>query len=159
VHAHGGSDYLQPGFFHALAQELPDTMLFAQARRGGRLVAGALFLETARGLYGRYWGCDRNIEFLHFETAYYAGIERCIERGIPLFEAGAQGEHKLLRGFVPAPTYSSHWMRHPGLHQAICDLTAREAPAVTEHMAFLAEHGPYKHEDAGAGAGETEPDG
>jgi uncharacterized protein len=147
VYAHGGADYLQPGFFHALAQELPDTMLFAQARRRRRLVAGALFFETAQGLYGRYWGCDENIEFLHFETAYYAGIERCIARGIPLFEAGAQGEHKLLRGFLPSPTYSSHWMRHPGLHQAICDLTVREARAVNERMGWLAEHGPFKHED------------
>lgn len=155
VYAHGGADYLQPGFFHALAQELPDTMLFAQARRRRRLVAGALFFETAHGLYGRYWGCDQNIEFLHFETAYYAGIERCIARGIPLFEAGAQGEHKLLRGFLPAPTYSSHWMRHPGLHQAIVELTAREAPAVEERMRWMAEHGPYKHEDGedGEGAG------
>ena len=154
VYAHGGSDYLQPGFFHALAQELPDTMLFAQARRGRRLVAGALFLETAGGLYGRYWGCDENIELLHFETAYHAGIERCIARGIPLFEAGAQGEHKLLRGFEPAPTYSSHWMRHPGLHQAISDLTAREARSVAEHMRYLAEHGPYKREDPGPDTGD-----
>jgi predicted N-acyltransferase len=152
VYAHGGADYLQPGFFHALAQELPDTMLFAQARQRQRLVAGALFFETAHGLYGRYWGCDQNIEFLHFETAYYAGIERCIARGIPLFEAGAQGEHKLLRGFLPSPTYSSHWMRHPGLHQAISDLTARESQAMDERMAWLAEHGPYKHEDAGPDA-------
>lgn len=156
VYAHGGADYLQPGFFHALAQELPDTMLFAQARRRRRLVAGALFFETAHGLYGRYWGCDQQIEFLHFETAYYAGIERCIARGIPLFEAGAQGEHKLLRGFLPSPTYSSHWMRHPGLHQAICELTAREARAVDERMVWLAEHGPFKHEDGG---GEPEAGG
>jgi predicted N-acyltransferase len=153
VYAHGGADYLQPGFFHALAQELPETMLFAQARRRRRLIAGALFFETAHGLYGRYWGCDQNIEFLHFETAYYAGIERCIARNIPLFEAGAQGEHKLLRGFLPAPTYSSHWMRHPGLHQAICELTAREARAMEERMRWMAEHGPFRHEDGGEEAG------
>lgn len=147
VHAHGGMDYLQPGFFHALAQELPDTMLFAQARRRKRLVAGALFLETAQGLYGRYWGADQNVEFLHFETAYYAGIERCIARGIPLFEAGAQGEHKLLRGFMPSLTYSCHWMRHPGLHDAITDFVVREAEAVEERIGWLAEHGPYKRGD------------
>lgn len=153
VHQHGGMDYLQPGFFHALAEELPEVMLFAQARRRRRLVAGALFFETAHGLYGRYWGCDEDIPFLHFETAYHAGIERCIARGIPLFEAGAQGEHKLLRGFMPSPTYSSHWMRHPGLHRAISDLTAREAVAVEERMAWLAEHGPYRHEDEPGAAG------
>lgn len=154
VHAHGGMDYLQPGFFHALAQELPETMLFAQARRRAKLVAGALFFETAQGLYGRYWGADQNIELLHFETAYYAGIERCIERGIPLFEAGAQGEHKLLRGFMPSLTYSCHWMRHPGLHEAIADFVAREAHAVEERIAWLAEHGPYRR---GEGEGEPEP--
>jgi predicted N-acyltransferase len=154
VHAHGGMDYLQPGFFHALAQELPETMLFAQARRRGRLVGGALFFETALGLYGRYWGADQNIEFLHFETAYYAGIERCISRGIPLFEAGAQGEHKLLRGFMPSLTYSSHWMRHPGLQEAIADFLAREARSVEERIEWLAEHGPYKQGDD---EGEGEP--
>jgi hypothetical protein len=155
VHAHGGMDYLQPGFFHALAQELPETMLFAQARRRGKIVAGALFFETPQGLYGRYWGADQNIEFLHFETAYYAGIERCIARGIPLFEAGAQGEHKLLRGFLPSLTYSSHWMRHPGLHEAITDFLAREVHGVEERIQWLAEHGPYKQ---GEGEGD-DPEG
>ena len=144
VFAHGGMDYLRPGFFHELAQQLPDSMLFAQAQQGGRLLAGALFLETAQGLYGRYWGCEEDIELLHFETAYYAGIERCIDRGIPLFEAGAQGEHKLLRGFEPSPTHSCHWIRHPGLHQAICEFLALEAQRVAQRMEGLASYGPYK---------------
>lgn len=147
VFAHGGMDYLQPGFFEAVARELPEQMLFAQAQRGGELIAGALFFETARGLFGRYWGCEREVEFLHFETAYYAGIERCIERGTPLFEAGAQGEHKLLRGFLPSLTYSSHWMRHRGLHEAICEFVHREARQVRARMAELAEAGPYRRED------------
>ncbi len=147
VWEHGGMDYLQPGFFAAAAEALPETMLFAQARRDGALVAGALFFETQQGLYGRYWGCEADIEFLHFETAYYAGIERCIERGIPLFEAGAQGEHKLLRGFVPSPTYSSHLMRHPGFHEAISEHLANEARGVAQRMTWLSEHGPYKCEE------------
>lgn len=147
VFAHGGMDYLRPGFFHELARQLPDSMLFAQARRGDRIVAGALFLETGQGLYGRYWGCDDEMAFLHFETAYYAGIERCIERGIPLFEAGAQGEHKLLRGFMPSPTYSCHWLRHPGLHEAVCAHLDQDARMVAQRMERLAAHGPYRCEE------------
>jgi predicted N-acyltransferase len=82
---------------------------------------------------------------LHFETAYYAGIERAIVRGLPLFEAGAQGEHKLLRGFDPMPTYSAHWIRHPGLAAAIEDYTRREAVAVAAEIAELGKFGPYRH--------------
>jgi uncharacterized protein len=147
VFAHGGMDYLRPGFFQELARQLPDSMQLAQARRDGRLVAGALFLETGGGLYGRYWGCDEEVELLHFETAYYAGIERCIERAIPLFEAGAQGEHKLLRGFLPSPTYSCHWILHPGLHEAVCAFLDQEARTVAARMAGLAAYGPYRSED------------
>lgn len=144
VHAHGGMDYLQPRFFHHLVELVPEQMLIARARRAGRMIAGAFFMETGQGLYGRYWGCDDDVELLHFETAYYAGIERCIARGIPLFEAGAQGEHKLLRGFLPSPTYSAHWLRHPGLFAAISDFCAREQPAVAARMAELETFGPYK---------------
>lgn len=146
VWEHGGMDYLRPRFFHHLAELMPEAMLFAQARRADELVAGALFFETPRGLYGRYWGCQEGIEFLHFETAYYAGIERCIERRIPLFEAGAQGEHKLLRGFLPAPTYSCHWFAHSGLHEGIGGFVATERMEVRHRMARLAECGPYKAE-------------
>jgi predicted N-acyltransferase len=141
---HGGHDYLRPGFFHRLAETLPDEMLIAEVAAEGRTVAGALFFETAGGLYGRYWGTDRPIELLHFETSYYAAIERCIERGTPLFEAGAQGEHKLLRGFLPSPTYSAHWLRHPALDEAIGDFCAREAHGVAMRMRALAEHAPYR---------------
>lgn len=148
VHAHGGMDYLRPGFFRHLAEQAGERMFFAQARRGGDLIAGALFFETEHGLYGRYWGCDEEIEFLHFETAYYAGIERCIERRIPLFEAGAQGEHKLLRGFMPRATHSCHSFRHPGLAAGIEEFLAHERRDVTARMARLAEHGPYRSESS-----------
>jgi hypothetical protein len=144
---HGGRDYLRPGFFHALARHLPDAMRMVEVVAGGKRVAGALFLETDRALYGRYWGADVHVDLLHFETAYYAGIERAIARGLPLFEAGAQGEHKLLRGFDPAPTYSAHWIRHPGLAAAIEDYTRREAAAVTEQIAEAAKFGPYRRAD------------
>jgi uncharacterized protein len=144
VEAHGGHDYLREGFFHLLAAELPDELVFAEVRAGGAPIAGAVFLETAQGLYGRYWGSDRHVEFLHFETAYYAGIERCIARGIPLFEAGAQGEHKLVRGFEPARTHSAHWIRDPRLFGAVRDFLAREHAAVAAHMAELADAGPFR---------------
>jgi predicted N-acyltransferase len=143
--AHGGRDYLRPGFFHALAKHLPEAMRMVEVVAGGKRVAGALFLETDAALYGRYWGADVHLDLLHFETAYYAGIERAIVRGLPLFEAGAQGEHKLLRGFDPMPTYSAHWIRHPGLAAAIEDYTRREAVAVAAEIAELGKLGPYRH--------------
>jgi predicted N-acyltransferase len=151
--AHGGRDYLRPGFFHALARHLPEAMRMVEVVAGGKRVAGALFLETDAALYGRYWGADVHVDLLHFETAYYAGIERAIARGLPLFEAGAQGEHKLLRGFDAAPTYSAHWIRHPGLAAAIEDYTRREAEAVAAEIAQAAQFGPYR----AAGGNDDEP--
>ncbi len=141
---HGGQDYLRPGFFARLVELIPQRVQFARVRRGDDVVAGALYLETDQALYGRYWGCAEEIEFLHFETAYYAGIERCIERGLSLFEAGAQGEHKLLRGFTPAPTYSSHWIRHDGLRDAVRRFVAEEREALPSYMKELEQFAPYK---------------
>ena len=146
VHEHGGIDYLQPGFFDRLAELLPDRVRVAQARRGGDMVAGALFLETPGALYGRYWGADIGADLLHFETAYYAAIEHCIGRGIPVFEAGAQGEHKLLRGFAPAAIHSAHWIRHPDLAAGVRRFVAEEARAVREHMRELEAYLPYRTE-------------
>ncbi len=150
---HGGHDYLRPGFFHQVAAALPAETWIAEVSLGGRAVAGALFFETPHGLYGRYWGSDVEIDCLHFETAYYAGIERCIARGLPLFEAGAQGDHKLVRGFDPSPTYSAHWLRHPGLAAAIGEFVGRERAAVTRQMAELASYGPYRHTDGDGNEG------
>jgi hypothetical protein len=144
---HGGHDYLRPGFFHRLAETMPDELLVAEVRVKGKPAAGALFLETPAALYGRYWGTDVAVELLHFETAYYAGIERAISRRLPRFEAGAQGEHKLVRGFAPSPTCSAHWLRHPGLRAAIEGYLRREAPSVRAHMEELATLLPYRHGD------------
>ncbi len=144
VDEHGGRDYLRPGFVHRLAELLPDAMRVVEVTAGGRRVAGALFFETAHALYGRYWGCDVDLDCLHFETAYYAGIDRAIARGLPLFEAGAQGEHKLLRGFLPSPTYSAHWIRHAGLGAAVEDHCRGEARAVAAEIAELAKFAPYR---------------
>ena len=144
---HGGRDYLRPGFFHHLAESMPDVFRMVEVVAGGKRIAGALFLETERALYGRYWGADVHVDLLHFETAYYAGIERAIVKQLPLFEAGAQGEHKLLRGFDPAPTYSAHWIRHPGLAAAIADHCEREATVIAGELAEMAKFGPYRAAD------------
>jgi predicted N-acyltransferase len=156
---HGGRDYLRPGFFHALAKYLPDAMRMVEVVAGGKRVAGALFLETERALYGRYWGADVHVDLLHFETAYYAGIERAIDRKLALFEAGAQGEHKLLRGFDPMPTYSAHWIRDPGLAAAIEDYTRREAVAVAAEIDQLARFGPYRSAQGDAPEGKDDDGG
>lgn len=146
THRHGGEDYLRPGFFDRLVERLPHRVQFARVRRGDRTVAGALYLETEQALYGRYWGCVEEVDFLHFEVAYYQGIERCIRHGRALFEAGAQGEHKLLRGFTPSPTYSSHWIRHPGLRDAVRRFLREEAAALPPYMAELDRFSPYKRD-------------
>jgi predicted N-acyltransferase len=146
VAAHGGSAYLEHGFFPALVRHMPDAVLMARATRRGRAVAGALFLESDRALYGRYWGATEDVPLLHFEVTCYLGIERCIDRGTRLYEAGAQGGHKLLRGFEPSPTHSAHRMFHPGLDRAIRQFLREERMAVTHHMARLARVGPFKQE-------------
>lgn len=148
---HYGQDYLQPGFFNEVVKLQPERVVWAKVEREGRTIAGALYWETEKALYGRYWGCDEEVEFLHFEAAYYAGIERCLSKGTPLFEAGAQGEHKLIRGFSPAPTYSSHWFRHGGLAAAVEQFVREEAAAVRGHMAELATLLPFREGDGGAG--------
>ena len=145
VRAHGGTPYLRPGFFARLVERAPERVVFARARRGGVTAAGALFLETERALYGRYWGADLELDCLHFELAYYAAVERCIERAIPLFEAGAQGEHKLLRGFEPVLTRSAHWIRNPELSRAVEGFLAAEARELEAHARELAAYLPYKH--------------
>jgi hypothetical protein len=142
---HGGQDYLQPGFFVELQRRLPNRVRFARVRREGETIAGALYLQTEQALYGRYWGCSQDVDCLHFETAYYAGIEHCIEQGLPLFEAGAQGEHKLLRGFTPSPTYSAHWIRNPGLRDAIRRFLREERSALPAYMRELRKFLPYKN--------------
>lgn len=144
VHEHGGFDYLRPGFFEKAAKHLPETMYFARAKQAGKIIAGALFFETDEALYGRYWGADQHCEFLHFEVAYYAGIERCIQRDLRLFEAGAQGEHKLLRGFEPALTHSAHLMADPKFDSAIRGFLRQEEAGVQHRMRELSEFGPYR---------------
>lgn len=146
---HGNEGYLTPEFFELMPTLLPQRARFARVTQGGEIVAGALYFQTEHALYGRYWGCRREIPFLHFEVAYYAGIEHCIREGLPLFEAGAQGEHKLLRGFLPARTYSNHWMRHEGLRDGVERFLRGEAAELSMYMQQLSRFSPYRKDSDG----------
>ena len=139
-----GRPYLTRSFFSLLGQEMADKVLLIFAERDGRPIAGALNLIGADTLYGRYWGCSEDVPFLHFELCYYQAIDAAIERGLTTVEAGAQGEHKLARGYEPTPTYSAHYIRDPAFRRAIADFLARERDAVAADGAFLAELTPFR---------------
>jgi predicted N-acyltransferase len=117
------------------------------ARRGGRYIAGALNLLGGGILFGRNWGAREYVPLLHFETCYYQAIDFAIAHGLNKVEAGAQGEHKLLRGYLPEATYSAHYIAHPGLRRAVDDYLARERAAVAEDIGELAKSGPFKKGD------------
>jgi len=121
-----GRQYLTREFFTLLGKHFRRNMCFIGAWRGRELIAGAVNLEKAGVLYGRYWGCFREVRFLHFNVCYYAGIEHCIARGLERYEPGAGGEYKWLRGFDPALTRSMHYLAHPGLRKAVADFLKRE---------------------------------
>jgi predicted N-acyltransferase len=140
----GRSAYLTPRFWPLLGERLGDAVVLMLAERDGEPVAGALNLIGREALYGRNWGCLVDAPFLHFELCYYRAIEFAIEHRIPRVEAGAQGEHKIQRGYLPVPTWSAHWIAHPGLRRAIADFLARERRAVEEETAALATLSPFR---------------
>ena len=139
-----GHPYLTRDFFSRVGQSMADQILVVLAKRSGRYIAGALNFSGEGVLYGRNWGCTEFVPFLHFETCYYQAIAFAIARGLKRVEAGAQGAHKLLRGYMPAATYSAHYIAHPGLRRAVDDYLSRERPAVADHIEELAEHGPFR---------------
>ena len=139
-----GHPYLTREFFSRIGASMADQILLVMAKRNGRYIAGALNFFGDGILFGRNWGCSEFVPFLHFETCYYQAIEFAIARGLNKVEAGAQGEHKLLRGYMPATTYSAHYIAHPGLRRAVDDYLKREREAVAEHIGELAEHGPFR---------------
>jgi predicted N-acyltransferase len=114
------------------------------AERGSEAVAGALCLRGGDTLYGRYWGAGEHIPGLHFETCYYQGIEYCLREGLTRFEPGAQGEHKLARGFLPTMVHSHHWIAHEGFREALREWCAQETASVRRYAATLATHSPFK---------------
>jgi predicted N-acyltransferase len=139
-----GSAYLTPKFFPLLSERLGDAVVLMLARDHGRPVAGALNLMGADALYGRNWGCVRDYPFLHFELCYYRAIDFAIAHGLQRVEAGAQGEHKIQRGYLPVPTYSAHWIAHSGLRRAVADFLEHERPARLAEMAELATASPFR---------------
>lgn len=137
-------------FFREIGRTLGERILLVLARRGTHTVAAAISYAGEHTLYGRHWGCAEEFDALHFEACYYQGIEHCLERGLKRFEPGAQGEHKVARGFEPVLTHSAHWIAHPGFRQAIDAFLGRERPAVVEHARALAERLPYRSGEAAA---------
>ena len=136
------------GFFMEVAERMPDQMLLVLADNAdGECVAGALMYRGADTLYGRHWGCVEEIDSLHFEACYYQGIDYCIEHGLRRFEPGAQGEHKIPRGFLPTLTRSAHWLVDERLRPAVADFCERERAAVAEYMDEAASAAPYKAPD------------
>ncbi|HKF73663.1 MAG TPA: GNAT family N-acetyltransferase [Stellaceae bacterium] len=143
-HRWGGA-YLTRGFFELLHRRLADRVVLVMARQGQRYVAGALNLLGSDTLYGRNWGCSGNHPFLHFEVCYYRAIDFAIERGLARVEAGAQGQHKIQRGYLPMPTYSAHWVRDRGFARAIENFLERERVAVAAEMdALTQELSPFR---------------
>lgn len=151
-HEHGQSPYLGRDFFTAIARDIPERLHLVIARDAVGPVAAALFLHQADTLYGRYWGCLRRIDGLHFETCYYQGIELCLRLGLSGFDPGTQGEHKLLRGFAPVVTQSLHWVAEPGFMRAIGEFTRAEAADVRRYMAAAREALPYRQQEGGDGS-------
>jgi uncharacterized protein len=142
--AHHSTPYLNLAFFRRLGETLPEHVLLVLAELDGKPIAGALNIFSPSALYGRYWGALGHLPMLHFETCYYQALEFCIERGIALFEGGAQGEHKLARGFMPVQTWSAHWLKHPQFADAVEKFLARESAGIENYVDELNERSPFK---------------
>jgi uncharacterized protein len=139
-----GSPYLTRKCFSLLGETMADQVLLILAKRGGRYVAGALNFIGSDALYGRYWGGIEEHPYLHFEVCYYHAIEFAIAHKLARVEAGAQGAHKLARGYLPVETYSAHYIADPGLRRAVADYLKRERLAVAREIALLSEDSPYR---------------
>jgi predicted N-acyltransferase len=142
-----GHPYLTRDFFSRIGASMADQIVLILAKRGSTHIAGALNLMGENILFGRNWGALDYVPFLHFETCYYQAIDFAIAQGLSKVEAGAQGEHKLLRGYMPEETYSAHYIAHKGLRRAVDQFLAEERQAVSEHIGELARHGPFRKEN------------
>ena len=143
-HRKWGSPYLNRQTFSLLGERMADQLLLIFAMEDGRPIAGALNMIGSDTLYGRYWGCLSQRPMLHFETCYYQAIDYAIAHGLTYVEAGAQGGHKLARGYAPVLTHSAHWIAHEGLRDAIADYLDRERDAVDADQDYLNERTPFK---------------
>jgi hypothetical protein len=123
---------------------MADRCLLILARRGGQPIAGALNLIGGDCLYGRYWGALESLPCLHFELCYYQAIEHAIRHRLPRVEAGAQGDHKLARGYLPVTTFSAHWIENTAFRSAVARYLAEERRAIAEERQMLAEYAPFR---------------
>ncbi|KAB7771838.1 GNAT family N-acetyltransferase [Xanthomonas maliensis] len=142
---YGNSPALTPAFFSHIAREMPHNFLIFLAVQDDQPLAGALCLRGGDTLYGRYWG-GANLPGLHFETCYYQGIAYCLREGLTRFEPGAQGQHKIARGFLPTLVRSRHWIADPGFREPLADWCAQERAEVEQHAAALLRHSPFRQD-------------
>ncbi|MFD2110990.1 GNAT family N-acetyltransferase [Thiorhodococcus fuscus] len=140
----GGLPTLTLPFFQAIAQDMGENLLLVLAYQGNRIVAAAFNLVGRHSLYGRHWGCTEDFHSLHFEACYYQGLEYCIEQGLNRFEPGAQGEHKVSRGFLPTRTWSGHWVADPTFRAAIARFLEQDTRGMDEYLAAMQTHSPYR---------------
>jgi predicted N-acyltransferase len=141
---HHSTPYLNLDFFLRIGATMPDNILLVIAELEGRAIAASLVIHDADTLYGRYWGALEHVPCLHFEAAYYQPLEFCIEQGIATFEGGAQGEHKMARGFLPTKTWSAHWLAHPSFANAVENFLQREAGGIDDYLDELNERSPFR---------------
>ncbi len=139
-----GRPYLNRTLFSLLGERMSEQILLVMAKRNGKYIAGALNFIGSDTLFGRNWGCTEHHPFLHFELCYYQAIEFAIERKLSRVEAGAQGAHKLARGYLPTTTYSAHWIAHEGLSGAVADYLENERQAIEMESQELSEHAPFR---------------
>jgi len=142
--AHWSTPYLNIDFFLRIGASMPDNLMLVLAKRADQPIAAALGIYDDRRLYGRYWGAIEHVPCLHFECCYYQMIEFAIERRLRVFEGGAQGSHKIARGLDPVPTFSAHWLAHPGMHEAVRRFLAQEGASVAHAIDELGEHSSFK---------------
>ena len=142
----GQAGYLNMAFFQSMRTSMQDSLVMFCALKGDLLIAAALCFKDSQTLYGRYWGCEQEYEFLHFETCYYQGIDFCIANQLQRFDPGAQGEHKIPRGFEPIQTFSNHVILNPDFARAIASFIEEEKNQLATHMTHLQTLLPFKTE-------------
>ena len=143
----GGYATLSAGFFQEVAATMPESIVLVMAKHDNQYIAAALSFRGSDTLYGRHWGCEKEINSLHFEACYYQGIDYCIQHGLKSFEPGAQGEHKIARGFLPTPTYSAHWIANPMYKNAINEFLKHETRGMQHYIEQLGQHSPFRQAD------------
>jgi uncharacterized protein len=146
----GGIPTFSLPFFQTIGETMGESLLLVLAEYDKNIVAAAFDLIGARSLYGRHWGCFQDFHSLHFEACYYQGLEYCIENGLARFEPGAQGEHKVSRGFLPIPTWSAHWIADPAFHDAIARFVSLEAEGMDDYLQEMRTHSPYRQDSPAA---------